>query len=136
MAKIVNRPFRGGSPRTLMRGKTEKAKNFKKTFKIFIKYLKPYRLKLILVLLFALAATAFTIASPKILGQMTDVIVRGLLNHNKIDFVQITKIGLGLICLYAASALFSYLQSWIMSKISQKITYSFYLIYPSSNNLS
>ncbi|HQB76478.1 MAG TPA: ABC transporter ATP-binding protein [bacterium] len=125
MAKIVNRPFRGGSPRTLMRGKTEKAKNFKKTFKIFIKYLKPYRLKLILVLLFALAATAFTIASPKILGQMTDVIVRGLLNHNKIDFVQITKIGLGLICLYAASALFSYLQSWIMSKISQKITYSF-----------
>ena len=83
MAKIVNRPFRGGSPRTLMRGKTEKAKNFKKTFKIFIKYLKPYRLKLILVLLFALAATAFTIASPKILGQMTDVIVRGLLNHNK-----------------------------------------------------
>jgi len=125
MAKIENRPFRGGPPGTPTGGKTEKAKNFKKTFKTFVKYLKPYRISLILVLLLALAATAFTIASPKILGQMTDVIVRGLLNHDQIDFSQIAKIGLWLIGLYAASALFSYLQSWTMAKISQKITYSF-----------
>ena len=124
MAKIANEPFRGGSPGTSRRRKTEKAKNFKKTFKTFAKYLKPYQLKLILVLLLALAATAFTIVSPKILGQMTDIIVQGLIN-NKIDFGQISKIGLWLIGLYAASALFNYLQSWIMAKISEKITYSF-----------
>jgi ATP-binding cassette subfamily B protein len=125
MAKIANGPFRGGPPGAPRGGKTEKAKNFKKTFKTFVKYLKPYQVSLILVLLLALAATAFTIASPRILGQMTDVIVSGLLNHNKIDFSQIAKIGIWLISLYAASALFSYLQNWIMAKISQKITYSF-----------
>lgn len=125
MAKIENKPFHGGPPGTSMGRKNEKAKNFKKTFKSFLKYLKPYRVKLILILFLSLAATTFTIISPKILGQMTDVVVRGLANHNKIDFVQITKLGIWLICLYAASALFSYLQNWIMAKISQKITYSF-----------
>lgn len=125
MAKIANGPFRGGPPGALAEGKTEKAKNFKKTFKTFAKYLKPYQTSLILVLLLALAATAFTIAGPKILGQMTDIIVSGLANHNKIDFNQITKIGLWLIGLYTVSTLFSYLQGWIMAKISQKVTYSF-----------
>jgi ATP-binding cassette subfamily B multidrug efflux pump len=124
MAKIANGPFRGGPPGTSRRRKTEKAKNFKKTFKTFVKYLKPYQLKLILVLLLALTATALTIISPKILGQMTDIIVQGFIN-NKIDFGQISKIGLWLIGLYTASALFNYLQSWIMAKVSEKITYSF-----------
>ncbi len=125
MAKYEGKPFRGGPPGAQIGGKNEKAKDFKKTASEFLKYLKPYRINLILVLLLALAATVFTIAGPKMLGQMTDVVVQGLAGRGKIDFSQIVKIGSWLIGLYAASALFCYLQNWIMAGVSQKITYSF-----------
>jgi ATP-binding cassette, subfamily B, multidrug efflux pump len=125
MAKISNKPFHSGPPGAPMEGKTEKAKNFKKTIKTFAGYLKPYRISLILVAFLSLAATAFTIVAPKILGQMTDIIVNGMAGHGQIDFGQIVKIGFWLIGIYVASSIFNYLQSWIMAKISQKITYSF-----------
>jgi len=125
MAKIQGGAFRGGPPGGISGGKTEKAKNFKKTIKTLSEYLKPYWAKLVLVLLLALMATAFTIAGPKILGQMTDLIFRGLTTPAGIDFGQIKIIGFWLIGLYFASAIFNYLQSWIMTIISQKITYSF-----------
>ena len=124
MAKEQNMPMRGG-PGMIRGGKVEKAKNFKKTFKTFSKYLKPYSVALFFVILLALLSTAFTIAGPKILGHMTDLIVSGLTTSNGIDFTQIKIIGFWLIGLYAASALFTYVQSWIMSIVSQKITYSF-----------
>lgn len=126
MAKTSNGVLRGGPPGMASGGRPEKAKNFKKTVKLFSSYLKPYRIRLIFILLLALASTAFTIVGPKILGKMTDVIVRGLANSGSgIDLGQIKIIGFWLIGLYFASALFSYLQSWMMSSISQKITYAF-----------
>jgi len=124
MAKIRGEAFRGGPPGATSGGTVQKAKNFKKTVKTFSIYLKPYRVGLFFTILFALAATTFTIAGPKILGMMTDVIIRGLASSSGIDFKRITLIGFWLIGLYLASALFNYLQSWIMSSISQKITYT------------
>jgi ABC-type multidrug transport system, ATPase and permease components len=124
MAKEQNMPMRGG-PGMMRGGRVEKAKNFKKTFKIFSQYLKPYSVALFFVIILALLGTAFTIAGPKILGHMTDIIVRGLTSQAGIDFSQIKLIGFWLIGLYAVSALFTYVQSWIMSIVSQKITYSF-----------
>lgn len=126
MAKTSNGVLRGGPPGMASGGRPEKAKNFKKTVKLFSSYLKPYWIRLIFILLLALASTAFTIVGPKILGKMTDVIVRGLTSSSiGIDLGQIKIIGFWLIGLYFASAIFSYLQSWMMSSISQKITYAF-----------
>lgn len=126
MAKTHNGVLRGGPPGIARGGRPEKAKDFKKTVKLFSSYLKPYQIGLVFVLLLALASTAFTIAGPKILGKMTDIIVRGLANPGGgIDFGQIKIIGFWLIGLYAASAIFNYLQSWMMATISQKITYAF-----------
>jgi len=125
MAKTHTGGFHGGPPGAMRGRNVEKAKDFKKTILTFIQYLKPYWGSLILVSLLAILATVFTIVSPKMLGQMTDIIVRGLSNQNGIDFNRISKIGFWLIGLYTASAVFNYIQSWIMSGVSQKITYSF-----------
>lgn len=109
-----------------MRGGTgEKAKNFKKTAATFISYLRPYWGTLALVGVFVVLSTACAVIGPKMLGMMTDVIVRGLTGHNGIDFHAIAKIALWLVGLYVASALASYIEAWIMTNISQKITYAF-----------
>jgi ATP-binding cassette subfamily B multidrug efflux pump len=116
--------LRGGSPG--MRGGTgEKAKDFKKAFGTFAGYLRPYWIGFTVVGIFVILSTICSVISPKILGAMTDVIVRGVFNHSGIDFRAIADIGLWLVGLYIASGLFSYAQSWIMTTISQKITYAF-----------
>jgi ATP-binding cassette subfamily B protein len=120
----ANLGFRGG-PEAARGGTPEKPKNFKKTFSTFIVYLKPYWGSFILVSLLAIFSAVFAIVSPKFLGKMTDVIVQGLLNKTQIDFISIAKIAYWLIALYIFSAIFSYLQGWIMTNISQKITFNF-----------
>lgn len=167
----------GGGPMAMMRG-GEKAKNFKATMKTLFKYLSPYTKALIVVLIFAIASTVFTIISPRILGNITNQIVDDFTNmlvYDKIvenlpqgvkipkgttgkdilknvppqmlakiskeklekiknvDFssrpqIQFNVIGktiLILIGLYLISSVFAYSQGWIMSGISQKITYEF-----------
>jgi ATP-binding cassette subfamily B protein len=109
-----------------MRGGTgEKAKNFKKTAATFISYLRPYWGVFAFVGVFVVLSTACTVIGPKLLGTMTDVIVRGLTGHGGIDFHTLAKIALWLVGLYSASAFFSYVNAWIMTTISQKITYAF-----------
>ena len=125
MPKIPAEKNRNSHSGPIMMGKIDKAKNFKKTIKDLSRYVKPYWGKLIIVALLAVMATIFTIASPKILGQMTDIIVKGLTGPIGIDYHKLFIIGGWLIGLYLVSALFSYLQGWIMSAVSQKITYSF-----------
>lgn len=125
MPKIPTEKNRNSHSGPIMMGKIDKAKNFKKTIKDLSRYVKPYWSKLIMVVLLAIMATVFTIASPKILGQMTDIIVKGLTGSAGIDYHKLFIIGGWLIGLYLVSALFSYLQGWIMSAVSQKITYSF-----------
>ena len=117
--------FRGGPMGGMGGGTTQKAKNFKKTMVKIIGYLRPYWGLLILVVISAIISTIFAIASPKVLGNMTTEIVKGLMGRTGIDFNAITNIGLWLIGLYVISALFSYIQSWLMTTISQKVTYKF-----------
>ena len=112
-----------GNGRTL-----EKAKDFKGTTKKLIKeYLSKYKIALIIVFIFAIGSTIFTIVGPKILGNATTEIFNGIVNKisggSGIDFDKIGKILLTLICLYVVSALFSFIQGFTMTGIAQKITY-------------
>ena len=116
--------FRSGGP---MRagGTPDKPKHFKQTMIKVLGYLRPYWGHLIVVLICAIISTSFAIAAPKVLGSMTDEIVKGLVSRKGINFNNIAGVGFWLIGLYVISATFSYVQNWLMTTISQKITYKF-----------
>ena len=107
---------------------TEKPKNFKETTKKLINsYLSKYKIAIIVVILFAIGSTIFTIVGPKILGNATTEIFNGLVNKlsggTGIDFGKIGQIALTLIALYIISAIFSFIQGFTMTTVAQKITY-------------
>lgn len=110
-----------------MRGNGEKAKNFKGTLKKLFVYLKPYYFKLAVVIIFAVGSTIFTIVGPKILAKATDKLSEGIMakvsNIGGIDFDYIGMICLILVGFYLVSALFSFIQGFITSSISQKVSY-------------
>lgn len=118
-------------PRGRMGGRhgmsTEKAKDFKGTMKKLMGYLAQYKIGLLLVVIFAIGSTIFNIAGPKILGKATTELFHGLISkvsgESGIDFDKIAKILIGLMCLYVCSALFSFIQGYIMTGVSQKLTY-------------
>lgn len=120
----MNGPRRGpgaGAPE-------QKAKNFKNTTKKLINnYLSKYKLALIVVFIFAIGSTIFTIVGPKILGNATTEIFNGLVSKlsggSGIDFGKIAQILLTLLSLYIISALFSFIQGFTMTSVSQKLTY-------------
>jgi ATP-binding cassette subfamily B multidrug efflux pump len=109
----------------------EKPKSFKKTMKTFLGYLKPYRLSLVFVFIFAVASTVFSIVGPKLLGNATTKLFEGVVAKSThvpgaaIDFVYIGRIALILVVLYLLSAAFNYIQGYIMSGIAMKVTYQF-----------
>ena len=116
-------PMGGPGKKTL-----EKAKDFKGTTKKLInEYLSKYKIALIIVFIFAIGSTIFTIVGPKILGNATTEIFNGIVGKisggTGIDFGKIGKILLTLIGLYVISALFSFIQGFTMTGVAQKITY-------------
>lgn len=120
---------RGHGPMGRMRGNFEKPQNFKETTAKLLKYLKPYRLKLVIVILFAMASTVFSIVGPKILGNATTKIFEGLVSkisglESAINFEYIGNIILLLIGLYLLSALFSFIQGFIVSSVAQEVSYN------------
>ena len=116
---------RMGGPRSV-----EKAKDFKGTMKKLLAYLKPYRLSILVVLLFAIGSAAFSIVGPKILGEATTKVFEGLVAkitgvpNASIDFGYIGKIAIILIVLYIVSTLFGLIQTFIMSGVAQKVSYN------------
>ena len=110
-----------------MRGGSEKAKDFKGTINKLFKYLKPYYFKLIVVIIFVAASTVFAIVGPKILAKATDKLSEGIMakvsGTGGIDFKYIGYIIWILVGLYLVSALFSYIQGFITSTISQRVAY-------------
>ena len=106
---------------------TEKAKDFKGTMKKLAGYLAEYKAAFFFVCVFAIGSTIFNIVGPKVLGKATTEIFNGLVRKvsggSGIDFEKIGKILLLLLCLYMASAAFSFIQGYIMTGISQKLTY-------------
>lgn len=108
--------------------KTEKAKNFKGTMLHLAGYLKHYKISVIVVILFACCSSVFSIVGPKVLGKATTKLFEGLMAWAMgtgllTDFRYIRNRLLLLVVLYLVSAVFSYLQSYIMSGVSMKITY-------------
>ena len=105
----------------------EKAKDFKGTMKKLMAYLGMYKVPFLFVGIFAVGSTVFNILGPKILGKATTEIFNGLVGKisggEGIDFDKIGRILLLLMGLYALSALFSFIQGYIMTGVSQKLTY-------------
>ncbi|GCE49769.1 ATP-binding cassette subfamily B protein [Thermosporothrix hazakensis] len=100
-----------------------KPKNVKATLRRLMGYLAPYRLHLLLVLLAAVLGATFAILGPKILGLATTAIFEGVLRGH-IDFAAIARILVSLAVLYVFSALFTYLQQFLMAYVAQKTVYS------------
>ena len=110
----------GGRAAEMMPG--EKAKNFKGTMKTLTVYLKPHTVKLIIVLICAIASTLFSIVSPAILGLATDTVVKGI-RSGGVDYHMLLMILIALLAMYGLSLLFGVLQGWIMAGVSQKVIY-------------
>ena len=118
-----------GRPRGRMgRGMTvEKAKDFKGTIKKLLVYLGNYRAGIVVVLIFAIGSTVFNIIGPKVLGKATTELAGGLMakvnGTGGLDFTKIGSILLFALGLYVISALFSFVQGWIMTGVTQKVCY-------------
>ncbi len=131
--KPASRPMGGGpmgrgGHAAMMKG--EKARDFKGTMGKLIEYLGSYKFTILVVMIFAIGSTIFTIIGPKILGRATTKLFEGVLEQingtgSGIDFEYIGRIILITLGLYLTSALFSFIQGWIMSAISMDITYRF-----------
>ena len=118
-------PMQGPPPQA---GVNQKAKNFKQTTKKLIKdYLSKYKIGLLIVVIFAIGGTIFTIVGPKILGNATTEVFNGFISKlsggEGINFGKIANILFTLLGFYIASAIFSLIQGFTMTEITQKITY-------------
>jgi len=118
-------PMGRGGPMAMMKG--DKARDFKGAMAKLVEYLGKYKVTMLIVLVFAVASTASSIAGPKILGRATTRLFEGVLAQlsgtGEIDFDYIGRILLLTLGLYLLSTLFSYVQGWIMADISTNIAY-------------
>jgi ATP-binding cassette subfamily B protein len=110
-------------------GPVEKPKNFRKSLRRLLGYLRPHALKLVVVFLFASLSTVFSIFAPKIMGRATTKLFEGVMQklrhapNASIDFEYILQIVLILVGLYLVSALFGYIQQFIMAGVAQRTVY-------------
>jgi len=106
----------------------EKANDFKGTMSKLMAYLAVYKIQIFVVIIFAILSTSFSIYGPKLLGKATTTIFEGVMGQIggqgvSIDFDYIGQILLFLLAIYLISSVFSYIQGYIMSGISQKVSY-------------
>ncbi|MBD5444601.1 MAG: ABC transporter ATP-binding protein [Lachnospiraceae bacterium] len=127
MSENQSRPRGPHGPRGMMPG--EKAKDFKGTISKLLRYMGNYKYALFAVAIFAVGSTVFNIVGPKVLSKATTELFNGLMaklyNTGGINFDKIGKILLGLLGLYALSAILSLLQGLIMTGVSQKLCFRF-----------
>ena len=119
-----NKGRRGRGPGSRV---VEKPKDFKGTMKKLFAYVSQYKVSLCIVIAFAIGSTIFAIVGPKILGNATTELFNGLVSKISggagIPFAKIGEILIFLLCLYIVSALFSYIQGFLMTGLSQKLTF-------------
>ena len=105
-----------------------KPNNTKKSLKQVFSLLKEYKLKLSLTFICAVISTLFTVISPLLIGQATTIIYDGItqiMNHTgTIDFERLYILLIIATILYVISAIFTYLQSWLLTQISTDISYN------------
>lgn len=117
---------RGPSGPRMMAG--EKARDFKGSMAKLIRYMSKYKIRFVVMFVFAIAGTVFNIVGPKILGKATTELFNGLVakigGTGGIDFTKIAQILLFTLGLYVCSSIFSFIQGFIMTGISNDVTYS------------
>lgn len=104
-------------------------KDFSKSIKRLMKYMKGDYLNIVIVFIFSIFSTVFLIVGPKIMGKATTEIFDGVMRkisnpQDGIDFSRVLRIVIILAILYTISSVFSYLQSYIMSGVAQRISYN------------
>jgi ATP-binding cassette subfamily B multidrug efflux pump len=120
-------PMGGRGPMMMTPG--EKPTDFKATLRNLLKYVKPFRVALIITLAIAIASTVFAIVGPKLMGNAVTVLFNGIIAKMSgtpgagVDFSSIAGICLTLLGLYLAGTAFNYIQGWIMTGIAMKLTY-------------
>ena len=106
----------------------EKAKDFKGSMARILRYMGRYKLRFILMFFFAVAGTIFNIWGPKVLGKATTELFSGLVakvnGTGGIDFEKIGMILLSVMALYLVSSCFSFIQGFVMTGISNDVTYN------------
>ncbi len=106
----------------------ERAKDLKGTYKRLFRYIGQYKVGFTLVVIFAILATVATVLAPLVLGLTTNELHRGIVDAANggagVDLALIGKILLGLGALYLFSALFKYLEQYLMAGVSQKTMYT------------
>ncbi|WP_145324711.1 ABC transporter ATP-binding protein [Paenibacillus xylanexedens] len=119
----------GPGPGMGMRPPAEKAKDFKGTLRRLIQYLQPHRYRLLGVLIAAILSTVFSIISPKVMAEGTDILSQGAIailqgvQGAGIDFPALIKVLYLLVGLYLFSAAFMYLQQFLMAGVAQRVVY-------------
>ena len=105
----------------------EKAKDFKASVGKLTSYVGKYKIAIVIVMIFAACSTVFGVIGPKILGRATTALSEGLVSKirgtGSIDFSYIGRVLLFVLGLYLVSALFSFVQGWIMTGVTQKVCY-------------
>ncbi len=126
MPKRRRGPMGGHGPMGGMIG-GEKAKDFKGSFSKLLAYIGRYKFAILTVMIFAAASTVFSVIGPKVMGKATTELAEGLMRKiggtGGIDFDKIAHILMLTLGLYLCSAAFTFIQSWIMTGITQKICY-------------
>lgn len=106
----------------------EKAKDFKGSMARILRYMGRYKFRFILMFFFAVAGTIFNIWGPKVLGKATTELFSGLVakvnGTGGIDFEKIGMILLSVMALYLVSSCFSFIQGFVMTGISNDVTYN------------
>jgi ATP-binding cassette subfamily B multidrug efflux pump len=106
-----------------------KAKDARKTLQTLLRYLEPYRVKIIIVMVFAALSSLFSIVGPKVLGKVTTKLAEGLIAYYLrsglyMDFDYMGRLIVLLIFLYTISMAFAYAQNFIMTGVSMQVTYN------------
>lgn len=125
----------GGGPGRNIGAKGPKAKNFWGTVKRLFGYMSKRSIAIISVFVLAIAAVIFQIQTPKILGEATTEIFKGVMigaeqmkagktvTEFPIDFDKVGQIIMIAIGMYVISAIFNFLQQFIMTRVSQRTVY-------------
>lgn len=123
-------PIARGMGRGPVGAVVEKPKDFKGSIKRLLSFLKPHRFKIICVIIFAILSTAFSIYSPKLTGKAITSLFESMVLKSQevpnatVDYQYIGTIVIIMIILYVVSAVFNYLQQYIMAGVSQNTVYA------------